>query len=182
MAALVAPGSPVSVLIDFGLPEHLVERLVEGGIPTVERLGDMTPEQLEDLPGIDAENVERIRDAVIAWYGQYQEEGGGIDHEVQDEQPLADYGEGADGGPMVETAAEEPEAESAAEPEPEGVSTEEVEAPPGQQPLEEAGEGSASPAVDTDLPEPPHVNPDTADLADDGDGDSARLKDADQAG
>ena len=176
MAALVAPGSPVSVLIDFGLPEHLVERLVEGGIPTVERLGDMTPEQLEDLPGIDAENVERIRDAVIAWYGQYQEDGGGIDHEQQDEQPLADYGESADGGPITETTAA-PEAESA-EPAPEGVSTEELEAQPGQQPLEEAGEGSSVPAVDADLPE----TPESTDEADEGDGDSARLKDADQAG
>ena len=165
MAALVAPGSPVSVLIDYGLPEHLVERLVTGGIPTVERLGDMTPEQLEDLPGIDAENVERIRDAVIAWYGQYMEEGGGIDQEQQDEQPLADYGEGdvvpvvageerfAENNDADEQVAEQMDADALAgaesQPEPEAepdaseyVSTEELEAQPGQQPVEEAGEGA----------------------------------------
>src|SRR5262249_36566484 len=32
MAALVQPGAPVSVLIDYGLPEKLAERLVEAGI------------------------------------------------------------------------------------------------------------------------------------------------------
>ena len=52
MAALVVPGAPVSVLIEHGLPEKLVEKLMEGGIATVEKLGSMTPEQLEEIPGI----------------------------------------------------------------------------------------------------------------------------------
>ena len=52
MAALVAPGAPVSVLLDYGLPEHIVEKLFAGGVPTVERLGGMTPEELEAIPGI----------------------------------------------------------------------------------------------------------------------------------
>src|SRR6266508_887622 len=47
MAALVQPGAPVSVLIDFGLGEDLAEKLVEGGVATVEKLGSMTPEELE---------------------------------------------------------------------------------------------------------------------------------------
>ena len=52
MAALVAPGAPVSVLIDYGLAEEMVEKLVEAGVGTVEKLGGMTPEELEEIPGI----------------------------------------------------------------------------------------------------------------------------------
>ena len=56
MAALVVSGAPVSVLIDHGLAENIVERLMEGGIGTVEKLGGMTPEELEAIPGIGAED------------------------------------------------------------------------------------------------------------------------------
>ena len=52
MAALVAPGAPVSVLIDYGLAEKVVEKLLEAGIGTIEKLGGMTPEQLEEIQGI----------------------------------------------------------------------------------------------------------------------------------
>src|ERR1039458_1492013 len=41
-------GAPVSVLIEYGLSEVLVERLVLTGIGTIEQLGSMTPEQLEE--------------------------------------------------------------------------------------------------------------------------------------
>jgi N utilization substance protein A len=73
MAALVAPGAPVSVLIDYGLRENVAEKLVEAGIGTVEKLGQMTPEQLEEISGIGREDVERIQEAVNAYYGQYEE-------------------------------------------------------------------------------------------------------------
>src|SRR5206468_5308399 len=59
MAALVAPGAPVSVLIEYGLPENLANRLVEASIGTIEKLGGMTPEQLEEIQGISPEMVER---------------------------------------------------------------------------------------------------------------------------
>ena len=58
MAALVVPGAPVSVLIDHGLAEKVVEKLLEAGIGTVERLGSMTPEQLEEISGIGPKIVE----------------------------------------------------------------------------------------------------------------------------
>jgi len=98
MAALVnTTAAPVSALMEYGLPEFLVHRLMDGGVNTVEVLGNMTPEQLEDLPGIDAEQVEQLRDAVIGYYGQYDqtemvEEG----TEELEQQPLADYGESAE--------------------------------------------------------------------------------------
>ena len=73
MAALVVPGAPVSVLIEHGLPEKMVEKLLEGGITTVEKLGNMTPEELEEIPGIGPKMVEKIQDAVVSYYGQYEE-------------------------------------------------------------------------------------------------------------
>src|SRR3569833_2486411 len=47
MAALVAPGAPVSVLIEYGLAEQIVDALVGADIGTIEKLGGMTPEELE---------------------------------------------------------------------------------------------------------------------------------------
>jgi N utilization substance protein A len=72
MAALTVPGAPVSVLMDHGLAENIVEKLLESGIPTVEKLGSMTPEELEDIQGIGPEMVESIQVAVNGYYGQYE--------------------------------------------------------------------------------------------------------------
>src|SRR6202044_3931518 len=52
MAALVVPGAPVSVLLDHGLAEAVAEKLMAAGVATVEKLGAMTPEQLEEIPGV----------------------------------------------------------------------------------------------------------------------------------
>ena len=38
----------------------------------MERLGSMTPEDLEALPGIDPETVEGIQAAVNGYYGQFE--------------------------------------------------------------------------------------------------------------
>jgi N utilization substance protein A len=70
--ALVVPGAPVSVLIDQGLPEEIAGKLAEGGVTTVEKLGEMTPEQLEEVPGITPEMVEPIQQAVVNYYGQFE--------------------------------------------------------------------------------------------------------------
>src|SRR4029077_10783012 len=75
MAALVAPGAPVSILIDYGLSEKIAEQLLESGVTTVEKLGSMTPEQLEEIPGIEPELVEKIQLAVNAYYGQFENGG-----------------------------------------------------------------------------------------------------------
>ena len=56
MAALVAPGAPVSVLIDYGLPEKLAERLVEAGIGTIEKLGAHDSRAARGDPGHRAED------------------------------------------------------------------------------------------------------------------------------
>jgi N utilization substance protein A len=72
MAELVVPGAPVSALLDHGLTESIVEKLTEAGIGMVERLGEMTPEQLEQIPGIGPKLVERIQQAVVGYYGQFE--------------------------------------------------------------------------------------------------------------
>jgi len=74
MADMVISGAPVSVLIDHGLPDEIVEMLVGAGIGTVERLGSMTPEELEAIPGIDEELVGQIQAVIVSFYGQYDEE------------------------------------------------------------------------------------------------------------
>ena len=73
MAALVSPGAPVSVLVEYGLGEPLVEKLLESGVGTIEKLGGMTPEELEEIQGIGPQMVEQIRDAVTAYYSQFEE-------------------------------------------------------------------------------------------------------------
>jgi N utilization substance protein A len=72
MAALVVPGAPVSALIEHGLTEEVAGVLAAGGVGTVELLGEMTPEQLEAVPGITPEMVEGIRQAVVGYYGQFE--------------------------------------------------------------------------------------------------------------
>ena len=74
MAALVAPGAPVSVLIDYGLPENVAAKLVEAGVGTIEKLGGMTPEELEAIQGIDLEAVEQLEQSVNAYYSQFEEQ------------------------------------------------------------------------------------------------------------
>jgi N utilization substance protein A len=73
MAALVAPGAPVSVLIDYGLAEKVVEALLDASVGTIERLGNMTPEQLEEIQGIGPTMVEQIQEAVNAYYSQFED-------------------------------------------------------------------------------------------------------------
>jgi N utilization substance protein A len=77
MAALVVPGAPVAVLLDHGLPEEVVEKLMAAEVPTVERLGSMTPEELDAI-GIGADVVEQIQLAVNGYYGQFE----GVEEEV----------------------------------------------------------------------------------------------------
>jgi transcription termination/antitermination protein NusA len=71
MEDMVISGAPVSVLIDHGLAESIVEAVVAADIGTVERLGSMTPEELEAIPNITEEIVTQIQTAVMSFYGQY---------------------------------------------------------------------------------------------------------------
>jgi N utilization substance protein A len=100
MAALVAPGAPVSVLIEYGLAEKLAEKLVESGVATVEKLGSMTPEDLEAIQGIGPKMVEKIQLAVNAYYGQFEPGGepGVVEADAGQEEPAAESVEPIEGG------------------------------------------------------------------------------------
>jgi N utilization substance protein A len=55
------------------LGESIIQKLVTAGITTVEALADMTPEQLEEIPGIGEKTLEKISAAVRHYFGQYEE-------------------------------------------------------------------------------------------------------------
>ena len=148
MAALVAPGAPVSVLIDYGLGESVVTKLVEAGVGTIEKLGSMTPEQLEEIQDVSLEMVERIQEAVNAYYSQFEE-------------PAAESARPREGA--IEAV---PEPEAAASEEPagrtEGLETQATEEQFGR--IEDAG----SPTHNSELggAEVPEPAPGTADKGD----------------
>ena len=127
MAALVAPGAPVSVLLEYGMSDAVSEKLAQAGVGTIERLGTMTPEELEAIPGIDPASVEFIQASVVAYYSQFEDpatEGGepveGSSPESAPEEtllsgPASETGEGGEpseggepGAPIAEEFAGEP--------------------------------------------------------------------------
>ena len=65
------PTTPVEQITELG--EAILEKLIAAGITTVEALADMTPEQLEEIPGIGEKTLEKISVAVRHYFGQYEE-------------------------------------------------------------------------------------------------------------
>jgi transcription termination/antitermination protein NusA len=65
------PATPIEQVTELG--QSVIEKLVAHGITTVEALADMTPEQLEEVPGIGEKTVEKISVAVRHYFGQYEE-------------------------------------------------------------------------------------------------------------
>jgi N utilization substance protein A len=55
------------------LGDGIIQKLVAAGITTVESLADMTPEQLEEIPGIGEKTLEKISIAVRHYFGQFEE-------------------------------------------------------------------------------------------------------------
>ena len=109
--ALVVPGAPVSVLLDHGLTEEITGKLMEGGVTTVEKLGEMTPEQVERIPGIAAEMVEPIQQAVMNYYGQFETSVDGAAGSEEAEPPVEAVPESAE-APTEGPEAAEPQEQS----------------------------------------------------------------------
>ena len=66
-------GGPTTAIEQVSeLGESIIQKLVAAGITTVEALADMTPEQLEEIPGIGEKTLEKISVAVRHYFGQYE--------------------------------------------------------------------------------------------------------------
>jgi len=148
MAALTAPGTPLSEL--QGMGPKTVEKIEAAGISSIEKLADMTPEQLMEIPGIGEKMVEKIQQAVAAHFQSLEG------------QPAAESGEAMEGqetaGEFAEAGGEEAaggEAEPAAAGEDLGAlaagSTESAESTPALTASEEpaAEKGAAPVAAET---------------------------------
>ncbi|HEX2711248.1 MAG TPA: transcription termination factor NusA [Candidatus Acidoferrales bacterium] len=66
MAALTSPGTPLSEL--KGVGPKTIEKIESHGVTTIEKLADMTPEQLMEIPGIGEKMVEKIQVAVKTYF------------------------------------------------------------------------------------------------------------------
>jgi N utilization substance protein A len=65
------PSTPVEQVSELG--DGVIQKLVTAGITTVEALADMTPEQLEEIPGIGEKTLEKISVAVRHYFGRLEE-------------------------------------------------------------------------------------------------------------
>jgi N utilization substance protein A len=66
MAALTAPGTALTELTGVG--PKTIEKLEAAGVTSIEKLADMTPEQLVEIPGIGEKMVEKIHQSVAAYF------------------------------------------------------------------------------------------------------------------
>jgi N utilization substance protein A len=98
MAALTAPGTPLSELAGVG--PKTIEKLEAAGITSVEKLADMTPEQLVEIPGIGEKMVEKIHQSVAAYF------------EALESQAMAPIEPSAEDEAAAESVAADPEAEA----------------------------------------------------------------------
>jgi len=124
MAALTAPGTPLAELAGMG--PKTVEKIEAAGITSIERLADMTPEQLMEIPGIGEKMVEKIQLAVAAYFQSLEGQaagGSGEAGEMVEGQDAAgeaaEVTEGSEGAVEVEAAATEESGADTLEAEPE---------------------------------------------------------------
>jgi transcription termination/antitermination protein NusA len=66
-----APTTPIEQVTELG--EGIIQKLITAGITTVEGLADMTPEQLEEIPGIGEKTLEKIGIAVRNYFSRFEE-------------------------------------------------------------------------------------------------------------
>ena len=69
MQAMAGPvTTPIEQVTELG--EGTIQKLIAAGITTVEGLADMTPEELEEVPGIGEKTLEKIGTAVRHYFAQ----------------------------------------------------------------------------------------------------------------
>ncbi len=147
MQAMAGPvTTPIEQVTELG--EGTIQKLIAAGITTVEGLADMTPEELEEVPGIGEKTLEKIGSAVRHYFVQLDEKSdtdasplGPETSEQEDANEAAlDREAGAGFGSEAENGAED---ESEADLDT-GVSEEDTETPvdgaPGEVPILDAAE------------------------------------------
>jgi N utilization substance protein A len=96
--AAMATVTPLENVTAIG--EGLIAKLREAGITTVEQLADMTPEQLEEIPGVGAKSIEKISLAVNEYFTSLETANATAAEALPaaaDEVPLAEEAEGTEG-------------------------------------------------------------------------------------
>ena len=101
--------TPLEKVTDLG--EVLIGKLNEAGISTVEALADMTPEQLEEVPGVGPKTVEKISIAVNNYFASLEAPAGAAVAEAA----------AVEGGEAVEPSEEVAAAEGATQEDTEAV-------------------------------------------------------------
>jgi N utilization substance protein A len=106
-----APTTPIEQVAELG--EGIIQKLVAAGVTTVEGLADMTPEQLEEIPGIGEKTLEKISIAVRHYFGHFEEGEEGAPATTEPAESAEGAAEAAT--PDAALATSEAEAENAAE-------------------------------------------------------------------
>src|ERR1700735_1917533 len=139
------PSTPIEQVVELG--ESIILKLVTAGITTGEALADMTPEQLEEIPGIGEKTLEKISVAVRHYFGHFEE--GEEGHVAEEGQPGEEVG--AEGKAAKSAAADTEnisEGESEVETPEAALDTAEAENENAQDVLEEAESERAAAAED----------------------------------
>jgi N utilization substance protein A len=105
MAALTAPGTPLSEL--SGLGPKTIEKIEAHGITSIEKLAEMTPEQLMEIPGIGEKMVEKIRLAVASYFESLESEAAAESETAEAAAPSAEATDEATQDSAEEVAAAE---------------------------------------------------------------------------
>ena len=128
--------TPLEKVTDLG--EVLIGKLNEAGISTVEALADMTPEQLEEVPGVGPKTVEKISIAVNNYFASLEAPAGAAVAEAA----------AVEGGEAVEPSEEVAAVEGATQEDTEAVEVGQADADVAEEPP--AAEGT----VDAELAQP----------------------------
>jgi N utilization substance protein A len=128
-----APTTPIEQVSELG--DGIIQKLITAGITTVEALADMTPEQLEEIPGIGEKTLEKISVAVRHYFGHFEE---------------AETAQAAEGGEQA-AAGEEAKVDSETETPDAALDTAEAETENSAEVLEEAESVQAAKAETDDL-------------------------------
>jgi N utilization substance protein A len=99
-AVMNQPATPLDTIPD--LEPGIVEKLVAAGITTVEAVADMTPEQLEEVPGIGPKTIEKISIAVNNYFSSLE-----VAEAAPEEAAVAEGGTPDEGSPASDVATEE---------------------------------------------------------------------------